>query len=200
MIDWHGWPWPSLSLCVVICLSDDDKDVILADDASTSGTALSPNKSQESSGSDKDPDKKDINDPSIWVISPKDMIRIPELPSKFSDVWRRPFEIRCSTVRFGVVEFSVDCDVVLMKDMEFEMRLRGKRSMSYDWDNMITSFRWFSGYIEHEVSLFRYGLFLLFISIRATGCFYRSSQGIRSALQSIHSQFRWSRQRFRSQF
>lgn len=120
--------WKVRFLLAVICLSDDDNDDIIPDETSTTSANL--NKGNDSSTTEKDPDEKDVNDPSNWIIQQKDIIRIPELPSNFSDIYKKPFEIRCTTIRFGVVEFSVDCEVVLMKEMEFEMRLKGKWSLS----------------------------------------------------------------------
>jgi hypothetical protein len=53
-------------------------------------------------------------------------MQIYELPSKYSDIYKKPFEIRCSSIHFGIVEFGVDTEVVLMKEAQFEMKLTGK--------------------------------------------------------------------------
>lgn len=68
-----------------------------------------------------------IDDPSAWIILEKDIIHPSQLPSKYYDIYKKPFEIRCSAIRFGIAEFNVDTELVLMHPTEFEMKLTGKK-------------------------------------------------------------------------
>lgn len=67
------------------------------------------------------------NDSSAWTIDPKDIIHIPDLPTRYSDIFKKPFEIRCSTIHFGIVQFNVATEVIRMEPTEFQMDLSGKR-------------------------------------------------------------------------
>ncbi|CAF1191597.1 unnamed protein product [Adineta steineri] len=101
----------------IICLSDDDDDV---DHNSKINTKITtPVKEKElltTNNSNK-------YEPSNWIIQDKDIIHVSPLPSKYSDIYKKPFEIRCSSVRFGITEFNIDSEIVLMKETEFEMNL-----------------------------------------------------------------------------
>jgi hypothetical protein len=127
------------SVLLVICLSDDDTDVDVIhhiDDINihTSSTLNIPHvtstNEQQSSSTTNELDLNTVNDLSHWIIKEKDILRIQALPSKYFDKYKGSFEIRCSTIRFGIVEFAVDGEVIQMKDIEFEMRLKGRSSSS----------------------------------------------------------------------
>ncbi|CAF3354404.1 unnamed protein product [Rotaria sp. Silwood1] len=105
----------------VICLSDDDDD----DNSKNSIPIATPIKQQNSSTIVNSDVQNDTYESSNWTIHHDDIIHVSELPSKYSDIFKKPFEIRCSTIRFGIVEFNVESDVVLMKEKEFEMKLTG---------------------------------------------------------------------------
>jgi len=113
----------SFLFSTVICLSDDDID----DNDKISTIIDIPIQQLESSTTVNDDNKNGTSDPYDWTIHRKDMIPISELPSKYSDIYKKPFEIRCSAIRFGIVEFNVESEVVRMKETEFEMSLTGKR-------------------------------------------------------------------------
>lgn len=66
-----------------------------------------------------------IDDKSAWILTEKDIIHPSPLPSKYSDIYKRAFEIRCTAIRFGIAEFNVDTEVVLMHPKEFEMKITG---------------------------------------------------------------------------
>jgi hypothetical protein len=104
------------SISVVICLSDDDD----GNNNKTNIPIPTPIKQTEPSTI------VTTNNSSGWNIDEKDIIHISELPSKYSDIFKNPFEIRCSAIRFGIVEFNVESEVVLMHPTEFEMKLTGK--------------------------------------------------------------------------
>ena len=112
---------------VVICLTDDD-DNSDDNDSKHSISILTPT---------KQPDiltvaNNETYESSNWIIHQDDIIHVPELPSKYSDIYKKPFEIRCKTIRFGVTEFDIESDVILMKRTEFEMKLIGKRYCTYE--------------------------------------------------------------------
>ncbi|CAF3872492.1 unnamed protein product [Rotaria magnacalcarata] len=101
----------------IICLSDDD----IGDSISI----VTPIK-QQNSATITDNDIQDVAyQPVNWIIDSKDKIHVYELPSKYSDISKKPFEIRCTAIRFGIAEFNVESDIVFMKEKEFEMRLTG---------------------------------------------------------------------------
>ncbi|CAF1292359.1 unnamed protein product [Adineta steineri] len=109
----------------VICLSDDDDD---GDNNNNNKTKLdesivTPIK-QQSSAIINGKDKTDTSQKSDWMVHRKDIIRIPDLPIKQSELIKKPYELYCSAVRFGIVEFSVEAETILMKDIEFELKLK----------------------------------------------------------------------------
>lgn len=107
---------------LVICLSDDDND-----DNSNNDIPIETPIQQSSSSMIVDGSNQDIiYEPSGWTIDPKDKVHVYELPSKYSDISKKPFEIRCKAVRFGIAEFTIESEVILMKEKEFEMRMTGK--------------------------------------------------------------------------
>lgn len=112
---------------LVICLSDDNDDQDDIVDIEMDVAIISPVKPQESSSVVNNNNNKNTDDPSAWVILEKDIIHPSALPSKYSDIYKRPFEIRCSAIRFGIAEFNVDTELVLMHPTEFEMKLTGKK-------------------------------------------------------------------------
>ncbi len=73
--------------------------------------------------------KSDTYQPSDWTIHDRDIIYVAQLPSKYTDICKKPFEIRCSAIRFGITEFTVDSEVVVMHETEFEMKLTGKNTI-----------------------------------------------------------------------
>ena len=54
-----------------------------------------------------------------------------DLSSKYSDIYIKPFEIRCANIRFGIIKFNVDCEDILVQEMELEMRLKVENT-TYD--------------------------------------------------------------------
>jgi hypothetical protein len=107
----------------VICLSDDDENYSSTGKEKCSNVI---NTSQNDAlAANQTAHESDACDAPNWIIDEKDTIRIPELPSKYSDLFKKPFEVRCSSIRFGVVEFDVESEVLLMKETEFEMGLKG---------------------------------------------------------------------------
>jgi len=104
----------------VICLSDDDDD-----DDKMSIPSVTPIKQQSSPNVNGDK-KVDVSQASDWIVQRKDIMRIPELSIKHSDLIKNPFELGCSAVRFGIVEFNVESEIILLKDIEFELKLKSK--------------------------------------------------------------------------
>jgi hypothetical protein len=72
--------------------------------------------------------KIDTSQASDWIIQRKDIMRIPELPIKHSELIKKSFDLHCSAVSFGIVEFSVESEIILMKEIEFELKLKSKLS------------------------------------------------------------------------
>jgi len=101
----------------VICLSDDE------DNEKIPNSVVTPTKQPESPLSVVN---KDVVHSSDWTIDEKDVICIPELPSKYSDIFKKPFEIRCTAIHFGIVEFDVELDIVYMAANEFQMKLASR--------------------------------------------------------------------------
>ena len=105
---------------VVICLSDDDDDnneankLIVTPIKRSSPTIVNGNNNIETSQA------------TDWIVQRKDIMRIPELSIKHSDLIKKPFELGCSAVRFGIVEFNIESETVLMKETEFELKLKSK--------------------------------------------------------------------------
>ncbi|CAF0852460.1 unnamed protein product [Didymodactylos carnosus] len=105
----------------VICLSDDDDDEIVTDSPAvkSSTTVKLSDFNQSSLLNGKD-------DLSNWpTIQSKDIVQIPELPSSWMNVIQKPMTIKCTTVRFGIVEFQVEKESVFLKESEIEMKLKG---------------------------------------------------------------------------
>ncbi len=109
----------TFSKFLVICLSDDD-DI----DTNKIDTPIKQSESSSIVNNDK-------NNSSSWIIAEKDIIHTSPLPSKYSDIFKKPFEIRCSAIRFGIVEFNVETEVVLMQPLEFEMKLTGRKTIRF---------------------------------------------------------------------
>ncbi|CAF0793616.1 unnamed protein product [Rotaria sordida] len=110
----------------VICLSDDDDDDDNNSKNSISIPITIPIIKQQNSPTIVNSDiQNDTCETLNWTINNDDIIHVSELPSKYSDIFKKPFEIRCSAIRFGIVEFNVESDVVLMKEKEFHMKLTG---------------------------------------------------------------------------
>ena len=118
----------SLHIFAVICLSDDDDDDDDDDCIAAINTPVATPEKPQSSDVSEESASRDVNCSSNWTIEPTDTVSIPNLPSKYSDLYKKPFEMRCSAIRFGIVEFNVDCEVIAMKDVEFEMRLQSDRT------------------------------------------------------------------------
>ena len=83
---------------------------------------------QQSSNTVNGNNKIDTSQLSDWIIQRKDIMRIPELSIKHSDLIKKSFELHCSAVSFGIVEFSVESEIILMKEMEFELKLKSIKS------------------------------------------------------------------------
>ncbi len=99
-------------------MSDDDDD----DNNKISTPIVTPIKQQSSTivNGDKKLDSSD------WIVQRKDIMRIPELTIKHADLIKKSLELSCSAVRFGVVEFNVESEVILLKETEFELKLKSK--------------------------------------------------------------------------
>jgi hypothetical protein len=121
---------------LVICLSDDD-DI---DTTTTDIPIVTPTKQPESSIIVKN----EANNPSNWIIQDKDIIHTSPLPSKYSDIFKKAFEIRCSSIRFGIVEFNVNTEVIFMQPSEFEMKLSGKLNIENFVGIFQLNLRWIS--------------------------------------------------------
>ena len=122
------------SFSLVICLSDDDED-----DNNKSNTPVStPAKQQSSpapiSNGEKKTDSFHLSD---WLVQRKDVIRIPELSIKHADLIKKPLEISCSAVCFGMVEFNVEEEMIFLQETEFELKLKGtiKRNNPFSYTN-----------------------------------------------------------------
>ncbi len=101
-------------------MSDDD------DDGNKMSThSVTPIKQQSSTIVNGDK-KLDTSQASDWIVQRKDIMRIPELSIKHSDLTKNPLEIYCSAVRFGITEFSIESEIIFIKDTEFELKLKGK--------------------------------------------------------------------------
>jgi hypothetical protein len=101
-------------------LSDDDSD-----NNKMSVPIVTPIK-QQSSTIVNGNNKNDTSQASDWIVHRKDIIRIPDLPIKHADLIKKPYELSCSAVRFGVVEFNIESEIIYMKETEIELKLKGK--------------------------------------------------------------------------
>lgn len=133
----------SFSTILVICLSDDEPDDDIMDiriDTPVVSPAKQPdspivinNNDDDNNTSNSNKKRNDnnnnIDDKSAWILTEKDIIHPSPLPSKYSDLYKKAFEIRCSAIRFGITEFNVDTEVVLMHPKEFEMKITGQSEM-----------------------------------------------------------------------
>lgn len=120
----------------MICLSDDDDD-----DPNESITPVKKDTSNNANGETK----KDLSPVSDWSVQRKDIVRIPDLPVKRIDLIKKPIEIRCALICFGIVEFRVESDIVLMTNTEFEFKLKSnhsKRDHSVDPMRFVQVHRW----------------------------------------------------------
>jgi hypothetical protein len=104
----------------VICLSDDD-----GEEHKITTPLITPVKQQSVTIIDSN-NKIDKSQPSDWNVQRKDIIRVPDLAIKHSDLIKKTLEMNCSAVRFGIIEFNVESEIILLKDIEFEFKLRGK--------------------------------------------------------------------------
>ncbi|CAF1324339.1 unnamed protein product [Adineta ricciae] len=105
----------------VICLSDDDDD---NNDSNSNQTSVVPVITSVKQATPAIVNGDPKSQTSDWIIHRKDIIRIPELSIKTTDLIKKPYELSCSAVRFGMVEFNVESEVILMKDIEFELKLK----------------------------------------------------------------------------
>lgn len=64
-----------------------------------------------------------------WIVQRKDIMRVPELAIKHADLMKQPLEVSCSAVCFGIVEFHVELEIILLKEIEFELKLKGSRKI-----------------------------------------------------------------------
>ena len=109
----------------VICLSDDEED----DHKSNTPVSTPAKQQQQQASIPINGEKK--NDPthsSDWIVQRKDIIRIPELSIKHADLVKKPLEISCSAVCFGMVEFHVESETILLRETDFELKLKGRKS------------------------------------------------------------------------
>ena len=111
---------------LVICLSDDEQDRSETNKKSKTEISVHLIETENVDLSKKD-NQTNATDSSHWIIETKDKIQVPDLPSKNANLFKKEFEIRSTAIRFGIVEFDVDSDVIKMKENEFEMRLNGKK-------------------------------------------------------------------------
>ena len=104
----------------VICLSDDE-----GDDNKMNISIATPVKQQLSTVVNGD-NKNNTSRASDWIVQRKDVIRVPELSMKHSDLIKKSLVLRCSAVQFGSVEFYTESEMILMKETEFELKLKSK--------------------------------------------------------------------------
>ena len=100
---------------LVICLSDDEEE--------DPNEVITPATKDKSNGETK----KDLLPVSDWSVQRKDIVRIPDLSVKRIDLIKNQIEIRCTVICFGIVEFRVESDTVLMANTEFEFKLKSNR-------------------------------------------------------------------------
>ncbi|CAF3888439.1 unnamed protein product [Rotaria magnacalcarata] len=110
----------------IICLSDDDDNNNKNNQISVPivNPIKSPPSSSTSSTIVNGDNKIGISQVSDWIIQRKDVMRIPELTMKHSDLIKKTYELACSAVCFGILEFKVESEIILMKETEFELKLK----------------------------------------------------------------------------
>lgn len=101
----------------VICLSDGDDD---HDDPNELSTPVKNEPSKMTNGIQK----TDLCPVSDWSVQRKDIARIPDLSIKRTDLIKQSIEIRCTLICFGIVEFHIESDTILMSNTEFEFKLQ----------------------------------------------------------------------------
>ncbi|CAF3438305.1 unnamed protein product [Rotaria sp. Silwood1] len=105
----------------VICLSDDDD----GNNYKMSIPVASPIKRPSPSLVNGD-NNIETSQASDWIVQRKDIMRIPELTIKHSELIKKNYELGCSAVRFGIIEFNVESEIILMKETEFELKLKSE--------------------------------------------------------------------------
>ena len=78
------------------------------------------------SKNDKSEDSTSSSQSTEPIVHRKDIIRIPDLTIKRTDLLKKPLEIHCSMIYFGLVEFNVESNSILLKETEFEFKLKSK--------------------------------------------------------------------------
>lgn len=126
--------WFIIFFSLVICLSDDD-----GDDSTNTKTVpiVNPIKRPPSSNINGD-NNLEASQVSDWTVQRKDVIRIPELTIKHADLIKKTYELGCSAVCFGIIEFKVESEIALMKETEFELKLKSKNKRFVKHDS-----KWF---------------------------------------------------------
>ncbi|CAF0899010.1 unnamed protein product [Rotaria sordida] len=104
----------------VICLSDDDDD---NNNKKMSVPVASPIIRPSSSLTNGD-NNIETSQTFDWIVQRKDIMRIPELTIKHSDLIKKSYELGCSAVCFGIIEFNVESEIILMKETEIELKLK----------------------------------------------------------------------------
>lgn len=100
---------------LVICLSDDE-------DQSQTKVKEDLEEKVESDDSNEEV----LAQTSSLLVHRKDIVRIPESTIKRSDLLKKPFELGCSKVFFGLTEFTTDEEKISLRDADFEMKLESK--------------------------------------------------------------------------
>lgn len=110
----------------MICLSDDEED-----DQKSITSLSTPAKQQQQQQARTPTNGEKKHDPSHssdWIVQRKDIIRIPELSIKHADLVKKHLEISCSAVCFGMVEYHVELETIFLRETDFELKLKGRKT------------------------------------------------------------------------
>lgn len=162
----------------VICLSDDEED-----GTSEVATPVKQQPPKLVNGLTKSETAR----PSGWLVHRKDIVRVSDLSIKRSDLIKKPLEIGCSVICFGIAEFHVESETILLNETDFVFKLKSKNTALFAALSTFIYCRWFDGQFEHTTGLFRYTLVLFFLSVATTCGIRPGASGIRRALRSIYS-------------
>ena len=76
-----------------------------------------------------------------WIVHRKDIMRVPDLTIKHSDLVKKAMEIRCSAICFGNIEFNVESEMILVKETELELKLKSEATNERRRITSLSSFR-----------------------------------------------------------
>ena len=163
-----------IDFLVVICLSDDEED---------GNSELTTPIKQQTVNLANGLTKPETSPPSDWLVHRKDVVRVPDLSIKRSDLIKKPIEIGCSVICFGIAEFHVESETIQMKETDFEFKLKSKAALSPVLPPNFIDCRWLGGQSEHTARLFRYTDVLFFLSIEAACGIHPGAPRIRRSLR-----------------